>query len=46
MKRREFLKTTAGASIAATSALVFGNLRTMFANQITSPDNCQPNYIT
>jgi len=39
MKRREFLKTTAGASIAATSALVFGNLHTMFANQITSPDN-------
>ena len=31
MKRREFLKTTAGASIAATSAMVFGNLQTLFA---------------
>lgn len=33
MKRREFLKTTAGASVAATSALVFGNLQTLFANR-------------
>jgi uncharacterized protein (DUF362 family) len=33
MKRREFLKTTAGASIAATSALVFSNLHTLFANK-------------
>ena len=33
MKRREFLKTTAGASIAATSAMVFGNLTTLFAKQ-------------
>lgn len=35
MKRREFIKTTAGASIAATSALVFGNLNTLFANRPT-----------
>jgi uncharacterized protein (DUF362 family) len=32
MKRREFLKTTAGASIAATSAMVFSNLHTLFAS--------------
>lgn len=34
MERRKFLKTTAGASLAATSALVFGNLKTLFANQL------------
>ena len=40
MKRREFLKTTAGASIAATSAMVFGNLNTLFANgNALSDDN-------
>lgn len=36
MKRRKFLKTSAGASIAATSALVFGNLKTLFADEPVS----------
>jgi len=36
MKRREFLKTTAGASVAATSALVFGNLKSLFASPANS----------
>lgn len=36
MKRRKFIKATAGASIAATSALVFGNLNTLFAGSPTS----------
>ena len=31
MKRREFITTTAGASLAAATALVFGNLKTLFA---------------
>jgi uncharacterized protein (DUF362 family) len=38
MKRREFLRTTAGASVAATTALVFGNLKTLFANRPLSSE--------
>lgn len=39
MKRREFINTTAGASIAAASALVFGNLKTLFASNPVLPEN-------
>lgn len=42
MKRREFLKTSAGASIAATTALVFGNLKTLFSENL--PDAADENY--
>jgi uncharacterized protein (DUF362 family) len=33
MKRRDFIKKTAGATLASTTALVFGNLNTLFAMQ-------------
>lgn len=39
MKRREFLKTTAGASIAASTAMVFGNLQTLFASNSILADS-------
>jgi uncharacterized protein (DUF362 family) len=39
MKRREFISTTAGASIAAASALIFGNLETLFASNPVLPEN-------
>ena len=39
MKRREFIRTTSAASVAAASAIVFGNLKTLFANPpLLNPD--------
>jgi uncharacterized protein (DUF362 family) len=32
MKRREFIRTTSAASVAAASAIIFGNLNTLFAS--------------
>ncbi len=37
MKRREFIRTTSAASVAAASAIVFGNLKTLFANRSHIP---------
>jgi uncharacterized protein (DUF362 family) len=36
MKRRDFIKKTAGASVAATAALAFNNLNVLFAQQAIS----------
>jgi uncharacterized protein (DUF362 family) len=41
MRRREFIRATAGASIAATTSLVLGNLSTLFA-QTTNSDTDKP----
>ncbi|MCD4698155.1 MAG: DUF362 domain-containing protein [Bacteroidales bacterium] len=37
MKRREFIKTSANAGVAASAAVVFGNLNTLFASPNGTP---------
>jgi uncharacterized protein (DUF362 family) len=39
MKRREFIRTTSAASVAAASAIVFGNLKTLFSQTTHVYDN-------
>ncbi len=39
MKRRDFIRKTAGATIASTTALVFGNLNILFALPQSGPEN-------
>lgn len=39
MERREFITTTTAASIAAASAIIFGNLKTLFASNSILPEN-------